>query len=83
MGDRLALAAGPHPVAEVKVMGTPCKHPEKVLYRSERAAKTALHAVVNNGRGGGGFLHVYRCGGHWHIGHGSKSWRRTPGRKFR
>lgn len=62
---------------------TACLFPDKVTYASERAAKKALRQIKNNGRGGAGFLHAYRCGGHWHIGHGHKTWRKTPGGKFR
>lgn len=60
-----------------------CPHPDKVAYRSERAAKRALRSVHNTNRAGVGFLHAYRCGAHWHIGHGHKSTPSKPGRKFK
>lgn len=60
-----------------------CATADKVIYRSERAAKRAAREVVNFKRGGSGFLHAYRCGAHWHIGHGHKSEPKIPGRKFR
>jgi len=60
-----------------------CPTPEKIKYRSERAAKKALRSIINTGRDGGEHIHVYRCGGHWHCGHGHKSWHTKPGRKFR
>lgn len=46
-----------------------CKHPEKVRYWSERAAKKAMRALVNKGRAGAEPLHTYRCGDHIHVGH--------------
>ena len=64
-------------------MGDACPSPEKVPYRSQRAARDALKALKRNRRDGYGFLHVYRCGGHWHVGHGHKSRHRQPGRRFR
>lgn len=60
-----------------------CPHPDKVAYLSERAAKRAMRSIKTWQRDGGGFLHVYRCGGHWHLGHGAKTWRTEAGRKFR
>lgn len=50
-----------------------CPTPEKVQYASERAAKKAMRAILEAKRDGGGWLHVYRCGGHHHVGHGVKS----------
>lgn len=40
----------------------------KTEFESERAAKRALRSI----RSPHGRMHVYRCGGHWHIGHGNK-----------
>lgn len=59
-----------------------CPHPDKVKYRSERAARAGVKALRGK-RDGGEHLHAYRCGDHWHVGHGHKSWRTAPGRKFR
>lgn len=66
-------------------MGTTCTNPEKITYRSERAAKAAVRDVQNHGRDGGTFLILrpYRCGMHWHIGHAEKARPTTPGKRFR
>ena len=56
---------------------------DKVTYPSERAARKAIKAIKRNRREGWGFLHAYRCGSHWHVGHGHKTWRTKPGGKFR
>lgn len=45
-----------------------CPHPEKIAYRSERAARRGVKAMRGK-RDGGEPLHTYRCGGHWHVGH--------------
>lgn len=40
----------------------------KTEFTSRRRAKAALHAL----RRPHGRMHVYRCGGHWHIGHNDR-----------
>lgn len=60
-----------------------CSDPDKVRYRSERAARAAVKAVKRRRRDGAGFLHAYRCGSHWHIGHGHKSVPTETGKRFR
>lgn len=62
---------------------TTCPETDKVIYRSERAAKKAARSLVNNNRAGLGLLRPYRCGGHWHVGHGGKRWQNRPGKRFR
>ena len=64
-------------------MTSQCPHPEKVKYRSERAARAGVKAMRGK-RDGGEPLHAYRCGDHWHVGHDRHHRRITqPGRKFR
>lgn len=48
-----------------------CEKTGKVIFWSERKAKTAMRNLVNAGRAGNQKfpLHVYRCGSHLHIGH--------------
>lgn len=60
-----------------------CPETGKLAYPSERSAKTALRQVKRHRRDGAGFIHAYRCGSHWHLGHGHKSTPTVPGRKFR
>lgn len=60
-----------------------CPHPEKIAYPSERSARAAIKSIKATKRDGGGFLHAYRCGAHWHVGHGHKSTPALPGRKFK
>lgn len=60
-----------------------CPYPDKVPYRSERAAKAAMRSIVNHKRDGGEHIHAYRCGGHWHVGRGYKTRNVEMGRKFR
>lgn len=49
-----------------------CQPTGKTEFRSRRAARRALHAIVHpQGR-----MHVYRCGDHWHFGHNDKLDRR-------
>jgi hypothetical protein len=60
-----------------------CPDLHKTPYPSESAARDAIKNLKRHRRQGVGFLHAYRCGSHWHIGHGHKSRRDKPGRKFR
>lgn len=60
-----------------------CPHPDKIAYQSEAAARAGIKSLKRTRREGLGFMHAYRCGGHWHIGHGHKSKRDEPGKKFR
>lgn len=46
-----------------------CPTPEKTAFTSERAAKKGLRSIKNPQ----GWMHPYRCGGHWHLGHGSRT----------
>ena len=47
-----------------------CPQPNKVPYRSKRAARRAIDGIYRRrANGGPGRLHVYACGGHWHVGH--------------
>lgn len=47
-----------------------CPQPEKRPYPSKRAARRALSTIYRNrANSGPGRLHVYKCGGHWHVGH--------------
>lgn len=49
---------------------TGCPFPDKVQYASAEAAKRGRNNLDNaKGRTFGGRLVVYRCGGHWHVGH--------------
>lgn len=50
-----------------------CPSPEKSKFTSERQAKAALRSI----RHPHGQMQAYRCGAHWHIGHGHKT-RFTP-----
>lgn len=60
-----------------------CKHPEKIRYGSERAARMGVKAMRGK-RDGGEPLHTYRCGDHWHVGHDRNPRRLAgKGRKFR
>ena len=60
-----------------------CDETGNAIYPSERAARGAIKALKRNRRDGWGFLHAYRCGGHYHVGHGHKTHQKTKGRKFR
>lgn len=51
-----------------------CPTPEKTKFRSERAAKAGLRAIKHPH----GLMKAYRCGAHWHIGHGNLSRHMTP-----
>lgn len=48
---------------------TTCSYPDKKRYGSEHAAKDAIKAF----RSPYGRMQAYPCGGHWHIGHGTRS----------
>lgn len=55
-----------------------CPFPDKASFTSERQAKRALRSIKNPQ----GWMHPYRCGGHWHLGHGTKTTKTTnKGRK--
>lgn len=43
-----------------------CPNPEKAAFISERQAKRALRSIKHPQ----GLMRVYRCGSHWHLGHG-------------
>jgi hypothetical protein len=45
----------------------PCPTPAKVAHHSEVDARVHLAALRRVG--GSPDLTVYRCGGHWHVGH--------------
>lgn len=60
-----------------------CEESGKLCYPSVRAAKAAIKAMKRNRRDGGGLLMAYRCGSHFHVGHGRPTGHRVPGRKFR
>lgn len=60
-----------------------CEDEGKAIYVSEKAARGAIKGLKRARRDGGGHLHAYRCGGHWHVGHGHKETSRTRGRKFK
>lgn len=49
-----------------------CDDAGKAIYVSEHAARDAVKGLKRARRDGGGFMHAYRCGGHWHVGHGHK-----------
>lgn len=60
-----------------------CPHPDKVKYRSEKAARAGVKAMRGK-RDGGEPLHTYRCGDHWHVGHRTRErWHNKPGRRYR
>lgn len=46
-----------------------CPHPEKKRYPSKRAARRGMVNLYESRTDGGGRLHTYRCGDHWHVGH--------------
>lgn len=60
-----------------------CDTTDKIAYPSERSAKQAVRALKAKNRDGYGYLHPYRCGGHWHIGHGRSNKQNRPGKKRR
>lgn len=51
-----------------------CEETGKLIYKSIRAAKLARRSIENGGHAGSRRerLHAYRCGGHFHLGHGAK-----------
>lgn len=55
---------------------TGCHHPGKKRYTSKKAARRGMVELYKNRAAGGGRLHVYQCGDHWHVGHLTReSWR--------
>lgn len=53
-----------------------CPYPEKKPYTSKKAARRGMVNLYESRAAGGGRLHVYRCGDHWHVGHLSReNWR--------
>lgn len=55
---------------------TSCPWPDKRRYGSEHAAKDVIKAF----RSPYGRMQAYPCGGHWHIGHGTRT-HQTPNTK--
>lgn len=52
-----------------------CPFPDKAKL-SKRGARRALRSIQRHKKDGGGRLHVYPCGDHWHVGHiARESWR--------
>lgn len=60
-----------------------CAITDKVSFPTEASAKRVGKSLKKKRREGYGFLRPYRCGGHWHLGHGTKTGQTKPGRKFR
>lgn len=53
-----------------------CPQPEKTRYRGKRSARRAMREIQKHKADGGGRLHVYPCGDHFHVGHIKReSWR--------
>lgn len=60
--------------------GLECDYPRKVAYWSKTEAERAMKRLA--AKNGGYGLNVYRCFGHWHVGHDPAKVRRVrwPGK---